>query len=76
MTTEVRVPKLGFSVDEVELTEWLVQDGDVVTTGQTLYLMESQKSSEEVESPGSGTVKIIESAGQTLAVGTLIATIE
>ena len=34
MTTQVLLPKLGFSVNEAALTEWLVPDGGEVAKGQ------------------------------------------
>ena len=52
MATEVLLPKLGFSMNEGVLAEWLVADGAHVTAGQPLYSLESDKSVQEVESPG------------------------
>ncbi|WP_353736957.1 lipoyl domain-containing protein, partial [Aquamicrobium sp.] len=50
-------------------TEWLVADGGEVTEGQPLYLLESDKSSNEVEAPASGTLHIIAEVGETYPVG-------
>ena len=44
MSTQVLVPKIGFSMNEGILTEWLVPDGSTVTEGQPLYAFESDKS--------------------------------
>lgn len=72
MATEIILPKLGFSVNEAILTEWMVADGAPVTQGQLLYTMESEKSVQEVEAPADGTLKILKEAGETYEVGTVI----
>jgi len=70
------LPKIGFSMNEGTLAEWLVEDGGQAVEGQPLYALESEKSTQEVESPASGTLKIIAQIGETYEVGTLLATIE
>lgn len=75
MTFQVTVPKIGFSMNEGVLAEWLVDDGAQVSEGQPLYALESDKSTNEVESPASGTLKIIGGIGETYEVGALIAEI-
>lgn len=75
MAFQVTVPKIGFSMNEGILSEWLVEDGAQVTEGQPLYSIESDKSINEVESPATGTLKIIGELGETYEVGTLIAEI-
>lgn len=72
MSTEVRIPSIGFSTQEGTLTEWLVADGATVEEGQPLYSLELDKSVQEVESPASGTLKIIGETGQAYEVGALI----
>lgn len=76
MATEILLPKIGFSMNEGELAEWLAADGDTVTAGQPLFLLEADKSANEVESPASGTLKIVAAAGETYTVGTVLGTIE
>lgn len=76
MAFEVLLPKIGFSMTEGVLAEWLVEDGGQAVEGQPLYALESDKSTQEVESPASGTLKIIAQTGETYEVGTLLATIE
>lgn len=73
MTAEVLFPKLGFSMNEGTIAEWLVSDGAVVKEGQPMYVIESDKSTQEIESPASGTVKIIGQVGEVYQVGTVIA---
>lgn len=76
MATEVLLPKLGFSMSEGELTEWLAEDGAMVTEGEPLYALESDKSVQEVEAPVSGKLKILKPVGETYQVGTVLAEIE
>jgi pyruvate/2-oxoglutarate dehydrogenase complex dihydrolipoamide acyltransferase (E2) component len=76
MATEVLLPKIGFSMNEGELVEWLVADGGQAVEGQPLYSIESDKSTNEVESPASGTLKILKPVGETYEVGTVLAIIE
>lgn len=75
MGTEVLLPKLGFSMEEGTIAEWLAVDGAAVTAGQPLYSLESEKSVQEIEAPCSGTLRIREPAGTALKVGTVIAEI-
>lgn len=76
MPTEVLLPKLGFSMTEGALAEWLVSDGATVEAGTPLFTIESDKSTNEVESPASGTLRILIQPGETYPVGTVLATIE
>ncbi|UXC93614.1 MULTISPECIES: biotin/lipoyl-containing protein [Sphingobium] len=75
MAVEVLLPKIGFSMNEGTLAEWLVEDGGQAVEGQPLYALESEKSTQEVESPASGTLRIIAQIGETYEVGALLATI-
>jgi pyruvate/2-oxoglutarate dehydrogenase complex dihydrolipoamide acyltransferase (E2) component len=72
MATEIILPKLGFSVNEAILVEWMVADGTAVKKGQSIYALESEKSVQEVEAVEDGTLKIIKPAGETYEVGTVI----
>jgi pyruvate/2-oxoglutarate dehydrogenase complex dihydrolipoamide acyltransferase (E2) component len=76
MATAILLPKLGFSMNEGQLAEWLAKDGDQISEGQPLYLLESDKSTNEVEAPASGTLRIIAAIGETFEVGTILGTIE
>jgi pyruvate/2-oxoglutarate dehydrogenase complex dihydrolipoamide acyltransferase (E2) component len=75
VTTEVLMPKLGFSMDEGLLSEWLAGDGARVEKGQMLYSLESEKSAQEIESPATGVLKILAPAGGTYSVGHVLAEI-
>ncbi|MDB5583894.1 MAG: dihydrolipoamide acyltransferase [Bradyrhizobium sp.] len=76
MTVQVLLPKIGFSMNEGELVEWLVPDGGQAVEGEPLYALESDKSTNEIESPATGTLRIIAAIGETYEVGTLLAEID
>jgi pyruvate/2-oxoglutarate dehydrogenase complex dihydrolipoamide acyltransferase (E2) component len=76
MATEIILPKIGFSMTEGVLSEWLVTDGATVTEGQPIFTLESDKSTNEVESPAAGVIKITGVPGETYEVGAIIGTIE
>ncbi|NBB50416.1 biotin/lipoyl-binding protein [Rhizobium sp. CRIBSB] len=76
MATEVLLPKLGFAMNDGKLTEWLIADGGSVEAGQPLFSLESEKSVQEVESPATGTLKIIKPVDETYEVGTVLGVIE
>ncbi len=56
MATEVLMPRQGQSVESCIIIEWKVAEGDVVTEGQPLCEVETDKATFEVESPATGTV--------------------
>lgn len=72
MAVQILLPKLGFSMNEGMLAEWLVADGGAVKEGDPLFALESDKSTQEIESPASGTLKIIAQAGETYEVGAVL----
>ncbi|VGO12944.1 Dihydrolipoyllysine-residue acetyltransferase component of pyruvate dehydrogenase complex [Pontiella desulfatans] len=56
MATEVLMPRQGQSVESCIIIEWKVNEGDVVTEGQALCEVETDKATFEVEATASGTV--------------------
>ena len=76
MAVEVLFPKIGFSMEEGTLAEWLAADGASVKEGEPLYALESDKSMQEIESPASGKLKIIAAVGEVYKVGDVLGTIE
>jgi pyruvate/2-oxoglutarate dehydrogenase complex dihydrolipoamide acyltransferase (E2) component len=71
----IAIPKLGMSVDEATLSEWLVSDGQNVEAGMALYVAATDKVDQEIESPVSGTIRLIGEVDTTYPVGTLVAEI-
>jgi pyruvate/2-oxoglutarate dehydrogenase complex dihydrolipoamide acyltransferase (E2) component len=76
MSTQILLPKLGFSMNEGTIAEWLVADGAEVAQGAPLYSLESEKSVQEVEAPASGRLRILKPAGEVCPVGTVLGEID
>ena len=76
MSSSINIPKLGWTMEEGTLTEWLVDDGATVTAGDPLYSLESDKVENEIAAPASGVLRHTATAGETYPVGTEIGTIE
>lgn len=72
MSTDILFPQIGFDMQEGTLTEWLVPHGASIKAGEPLYALESDKSVVEIESPATGTVKIVAQAGGVYPVGTVL----
>ena len=75
-TIEVRIPSVGESITEVTLAAWNKQDGDTVAMDETLCELESDKATFELPAEAAGTLRIVAQAGDTLAIGAIIARIE
>ena len=70
------MPALGADMDEGTLVEWLVKPGDQIRKGEIIAVVDTAKSAIEVESFHAGTVgQLVVPAGQTVPVGTVLATI-
>ena len=72
---EVVMPKLGLIMTEANLLDWFKSDGERVEKGELLFSFESDKSVVEIESPASGTVRILVEVGTTVPVQTPVAEI-
>ena len=76
MPVDVRIPTLGESVSEGVIARWLKQDGETVQVDEPLLELETDKASVEIPAAGSGVLKIIKSAGETVQVGDVVGRIE
>ncbi|MDE2301333.1 MAG: biotin/lipoyl-binding protein [Sphingomonadales bacterium] len=76
MAVEILLPKIGFSMNEGQIAEWLVADGAAVKEGDPLFSLEADKSTNEVEAPATGTLRIVAQTGETYEVGTVLGYIE
>ena len=71
---EVRRPKLGTQIEDAEITEWVAAEGEKVTEGQVLVVLETEKSSYDLESEFKGILHIIvEASDERVDAGVLIA---
>lgn len=77
MSTEIKLPSLGEGIESGDVLEVLVKVGDVVSKNQSLLEMETDKATVSVPSPAAGKILSIQvSEGQTVAVGSVFATME
>jgi 2-oxoglutarate dehydrogenase E2 component (dihydrolipoamide succinyltransferase) len=76
MLIEVKVPSPGESITEVQLVNWLVKDGDYVEKDMELAEIDSDKATLTANAEVSGKIKIMVDAGETIAVGSVIAQID
>lgn len=74
--TEIRIPKLGLTMEQAKLKDWCVADGAKVESGQAIYELETDKAVAEVEAPVTGHLRIVEAAPGTYKVGHLMGYIE
>lgn len=58
MAEELFIPKLGQTVEEVTLINWLVKEGDKVEAGQGVLEVETDKAIFTVESPADGYIHL------------------
>jgi pyruvate dehydrogenase E2 component (dihydrolipoamide acetyltransferase) len=71
MAKEVRLPKLGETMDEGTIVDCRVAAGDHVKSGDVLFDIETDKATLEIESPADGFVKLIMAkVGNSYRVGT------
>lgn len=74
---EVKVPEFGESIQEVQISQWLVQVGDYIGKDEDLVELESEKASQALPAPESGILKqIMHENGAFVQVGDVIANIE
>jgi len=71
---DFRMPSLGADMDAGTVSEWLVKPGDEVHRGDIVAVVETEKSTIEVEIFESGVVdEILVEVGQHVPVGTVLA---
>ena len=65
MVLEMKIPSPGESITEVEISQWLVKDGDIVNKDQTIAEIDSDKATLDLPAEASGkiTLKMGTSAG-------------
>jgi len=71
---EIKIPEFGESIQEAQISQWLVAKGAWVQRDQPLVELETEKASQEVLAPEAGTLaEILVAAGEFVQVGTVIA---
>lgn len=72
MPVEIVIPKLGMTMEEGTLTDWLVPDGTNVEAGTLIFHLETEKIQIEVEAEAAGIVRHVVAAGSTLPPGAIV----
>ena len=72
MSTEFIMPKLGLTMEEGTILEWLVEDGAEITAGMPVLRIETDKVESDVESPASGRFHRLGTQGEAYPCGALI----
>jgi len=75
MPVEIVMPRLGWTMEEGTLVEWLKKEGETVAAGDILFTVESDKAVSEVESFDGGILHLppgVPGPGATVAVGTML----
>ncbi|HEX7381735.1 MAG TPA: biotin/lipoyl-containing protein, partial [Nevskiaceae bacterium] len=73
---DIRMPKLGESIAEGTIAEWMKKVGDRVEFDEPLFLVETDKIATEFPSPEEGVLlEILAPTGATVPVGALLARI-
>ena len=76
MPVDVIMPQMGESIAEGTLVKWLKKPGDSVARDENLFEISTDKVDAEIPSPSAGTLgEILVQEGQTVEVGTVVATI-
>ena len=76
MLVEIKVPSVGESVTEATLAEWFKKDGDTVQKDEPLFVIETDKVTLEVVAETDGVLSIKVQAGETVAIGAVVGTID
>ena len=76
MILEMKVPSPGESITEVEIAEWLVQDGDYVEKDQAIAEVDSDKATLELPAEQSGIITLKAEEGEAVAVGAIVCLID
>lgn len=76
MAIEIVMPKLGWTMEEGILDEWIKRDGDEVQPGDIIFVVESDKALQEIEAFDGGILRIAPDAppvGSTVKIGETLA---
>ena len=77
MLHEIIVPELAESTVEATVASWLKKDGEIVSTGDVIIELDTDKVSLEIVSPSNGAIKEVKkSVGDVVKVGDILGTID
>lgn len=69
---DVVIPKMGMTMQEATLVEWLRDDGAAVEAGEPIFVLSTDKLDAEVEADVSGVLRHTVGPGTTLPVGGVV----
>ena len=73
MATRIDMPQLGLTMEKGAILQWIRTEGEQVTKGQPVVLIQTEKVEYEVEAPAAGTLlKVVAKEGEELPVGGLM----
>ena len=73
--TKVVMPKLGQAMTEGVVMQWHRKDGELVTAGELLVTVETDKATYDLEATASGTLHVVVPEGEEVPIHTVIAEI-
>jgi len=77
MQVDVVMPKMGESIQEGKILRWMKKPGDKIEKDESILEISTDKVDSEIPSPAAGVLaKIVVPEGETVEVGTVIATIQ
>lgn len=76
MAIELKVPSPGESISEVQIARWIKADGDFVEKDEEVAEIDSDKATLTLVAEADGLLKILVAEGETVAVGSVVATID
>ena len=72
----MKVPSPGESINEVQISQWLKKDGDYVEKDEEICEIDSDKATLTLNAEASGIIKLIAKQGDTIAVGSIVCSID
>ena len=76
MVLEMKIHSPGESITEVEISQWLVSDGDIVSKDQTIAELDSDKATLDLPAETTGKISLNAEEGDTISVGEVVCVID
>lgn len=76
MKVEITVPAVGESINEGYLAAWLVSDGSQVQEGQSIFELETEKTTMMIGSPATGQISISVEAETDVSIGQTVGSVD
>jgi 2-oxoglutarate dehydrogenase E2 component (dihydrolipoamide succinyltransferase) len=76
MAVDIVIPQAGESVTSGVISRWVRNDGEAVKRDETVLELETDKVTMEVVAPADGVLKILVPAGETVAIGQKVGSVD